>query len=135
MKAFISAFRSVNSLENNLVQNMSMFKDLISLGANFEQILGVYTDKNNVTSEELSFMIQLDSSFTSSEVLRLGEKYIQESVLLVSQEPMQFNLSSLHYMNDTVEVLGTMRTSYNKPHMTVQAYSYVPSRGLYLTVE
>ena len=135
MKAFISAFRSVNSLENNLVQNMAMFKDLISLGANFEQILGVYTDKNNVTSEELSFMIQLDSSFTSSEVLRLGEKYIQESVLLVSQEPMQFNLSSLHYMNDTVEVLGTMRSSYNKPHMTVQAYSYVPSRGLYLTVE
>jgi hypothetical protein len=135
MKAFISAFRSVNSLENNLVQNMAMFKDLISLGANFEQILGVYTDKNNVTSEELSFMIQLDSSFTSSEVLKLGEKYIQESVLLVSQEPMQFNLSSLHYMNDTVEVLGTMRSSYNKPHMTVQAYSYVPSRGLYLTVE
>ena len=135
MKAFISAFRSVNSLENNLVQNMAMFKDLISLGANFEQILGVYTDKNNVTSEELSFMIQLDSSFTSSEVLRLGEKYIQESVLLVSQEPMQFNLSSLHFMNDTVEVLGTMRSSYNKPHMTVQAYSYVPSRGLYLTVE
>jgi hypothetical protein len=135
MKAFISAFRSVNSLENNLVQNMAMFKDLISLGANFEQILGVYTDKNNVTSEELSFMIQLDSSFTSSEVLRLGEKYTQESVLLVSQEPMQFNLSSLHYMNDTVEVLGTMRSSYNKPHMTVRAYSYVPSRGLYLTVE
>lgn len=135
MKAFISAFRSVNSLENNLVQNMAMFKDLISLGANFEQILGVYTDKNNVTSEELSFMIQLDSSFTSSEVLRLGEKYIQESVLLVSQEPMQFNLSSLHFMNGCVEVLGTMRTSYNKPHMTVQAYSYVPSRGLYLTVE
>jgi len=135
MKAFISAFRSVNSLENNLVQNMAMFKDLISLGANFEQILGVYTDKNNVTSEELSFMIQLDSSFTSSEVLKLGEKYIQESVLLVSQEPMQFNLSSLHYMNGVVEVLGTMRTSYNKPHMTVQAYSYVPSRGLYLTVE
>ena len=135
MKAFISAFRSVNSLENNLVQNMAMFKDLISLGANFEQILGVYTDKNNVTSEELSFMIQLDSSFTSSEVLKLGEKYMQESVLLVSQEPMQFNLSSLHFMNDTVEVLGTMRTSYNKPHMTVQAYSYVPSRGLYLTVE
>jgi hypothetical protein len=135
MKAFISAFRNTAKLELNLMQNMAMFKDLISLGANFEQILGVYTDKNNVTSEELSFMIQLDSSFTSSEVLRLGEKYIQESILLVSQEPMQFNLSSLHYMNGTVEVLGTMKASYSKPHMTVKAYSYVPSRGLYLTVE
>ena len=135
MKAFISDFRNVNSLELNLMQNMAMFKDLISLGASFEQILGVYTDLNNVTSEELSFMIQLDNNFTSSEVLKLGEKYIQESVLLVSQEPMQFNLASLHYMNGCVEVLGTMRSSYSKPHMTVKAYSYVPSRGIYLTVE
>jgi hypothetical protein len=135
MKAFISAFRNTAKLELNLMQNMAMFGDLIKLGASFEQVLGVYTDQNKVRSEELSFMIQLDNNFTSSEVLKLGEKYIQESVLLVSQEPMQFNLSSLHYMNGTVEVLGTMKASYSKPHMTVKAYSYVPSRGIYLTVE
>lgn len=135
MKAFISAFRSANSLELNLMHNMSMFQDLIKLGASFEQVLGVYTDKNNVKSEELSFMIQLDQFFTINEVLKLGEKFLQESILLVSEAPIEHNLATLHYMNGTVEVLGTMKKSYAKPHMTVKAYSYVPSKGIYLTVE
>ena len=135
MKAFISAFRNTAKLELNLLQNMSMFQDLIKLGASFEQILGVYTDKNNVRSEELSFMIQLDNSFTSNEVLKLGEKYIQESVLLVSEEPMQFNLASLHYMNGCIETLGIMKSSYKKPSDDVKAYSYIPSKGSYLSIE
>lgn len=135
MKAFISAFRNVNSLELNLMQNMAMFSDLIKLGASFEQVLGVYTDKNNVRSQELSFMIQLDNHFKSNDVIRLGDKYIQESVLLVSEEPMQFNLASLYFMNGCIETLGTMKAHYGKPDMTVKAYSYVPSKGIYLTVE
>jgi hypothetical protein len=129
MTVFLSAWRDNLSLDDNLKANNELFNLLIDLGLQFEQIVGKFKGKH-----ELSFKVKTNSEISTKNLLTIAKQFNQDSVMITSGLDY-WRIAYLLEFNggDIVKTeLGALKFSTIKP---IECdYSFIPSKGFYLSI-